>query len=245
MDVLEVQVFEERFDLACMAWTLSFTTTASAQSQEILLEDPSSAELEKEFLWYWEDFALQDPFEKSRALAAERNLLKYTESIRDAVEKPLANILRYSQYTSKAVSVHLAIKSEGSRSSLQRLHWELLENMELWTRLPSTCRSIQISRRIIFVASPPILKCPSVTSKFNVLVITARPDLDEDIPYRLVSKDIWKTLQKSSHLRQHIKVKFVRPGTWEDLSKELHEKDKGYYHLIHFDTHGSVDRTTR
>jgi hypothetical protein len=95
------------------------------------------------------------------------------------------------------------------------------------------------------VALPPTLECPTVTSTFNVLVITARPYLDEDIPYRLVSKDIWKTLRKSSHLRQYVKVKFVRPGTWEELAKELKDMDKGYYHLIHFDTHGVVDQATR
>jgi hypothetical protein len=245
MAVLEVQVFEERFDPASKAWALSLTPLASAQSQDIQLEDPSSPELEREFLWYWEDFALQDPFEKSRALAAEQSLLKYAETIRDAIEEPLADILRNRQSTLQEVTVHLAIKSEGSNSSLQRLHWELLENLELWTRLPSTCKAIQVFRRIMSAASSPITECPTVTSRLNVLVTTARPDLDEDIPYRLVSKNIWKTLQTASHLGQHINIKIVRPGTWEALSKELNEKDKGYYHLIHFDTHGVVDRTTR
>jgi len=39
---------------------------------------------------------------------------------------------------------------------------------------------------------------------------------------------------------EDVNIELLRPGTYEALYKHLEEKGQGYYHIIHFDTHGAL-----
>ncbi len=71
----------------------------------------------------------------------------------------------------------------------------------------------------------------------NLLVVVARPDEENDVGYRTISRPLVEAIGQSD-LR--VNVDILRPGTYEALVKQLAEKGEGYYHIVHFDMHGCL-----
>ena len=65
-----------------------------------------------------------------------------------------------------------------------------------------------------------------------------RPGGRDDVPFRSVASRIIKGL--TDEAREHFQLDVLRPPTFEQLSKVLHEaKANGKpYHIVHFDGHG-------
>ena len=128
-----------------------------------------------------------------------------------------------------------AIEIVGS-PQFHRLHWEALKDPE--TPLPLAIQAPVIRRRnSIQTAQTPLLPSPTI----NILLVTARPYLEKDIAYRTISRPLIEGLREAD---VSALVDIVRPGTYEALVTHL-EKEKamhgsGYYHMIHFDVHGSL-----
>ncbi|KAI8629650.1 hypothetical protein F5Y19DRAFT_431355 [Xylariaceae sp. FL1651] len=74
----------------------------------------------------------------------------------------------------------------------------------------------------------------------NILVISARPRSEEDIPHRLVTRVISLKVFESGD--EKIKWKLVRPGTWDAFLDELEAFPLGHFDIVHFDVHGSDDK---
>ena len=85
----------------------------------------------------------------------------------------------------------------------------------------------------------PGAAAPSPT--INLLVVTARPDLEKDVGYRTITRPLVESLRQA---RQPVDIDIVRPGTYRALKDQLEEvaarKGSGYYHAIHFDLHGGL-----
>lgn len=60
---------------------------------------------------------------------------------------------------------------------------------------------------------------------------------DNDVSYRTISRPLIELIEKT---KLRIKVELLRPGTYEALERHLEEKGAGFYHIIHFDTHGAL-----
>ena len=71
----------------------------------------------------------------------------------------------------------------------------------------------------------------------NLLVVVARPNKDEDVGYRTISRLLREAIEKS---RLRVRVHLLRPGTYEALERHWEEKGAGFCHFVHFDVHGAL-----
>lgn len=71
----------------------------------------------------------------------------------------------------------------------------------------------------------------------NLLIVTARPDEENDIGYRTISRPIVEAIRDA---KLRVNVEIVRPGTYEAFVRQLESKPEGFYHVVHFDLHGGL-----
>ncbi len=70
----------------------------------------------------------------------------------------------------------------------------------------------------------------------NLLVVTARPNEENDVGYRTISRPLIDAIEQG---RLRVNVELLRPGTFKALSEHL-ERKAGFYHIVHFDAHGGL-----
>lgn len=139
-----------------------------------------------------------------------------------------------------------------AESMIHGLHWEALENPEIW---PSHLRPCLIVRRKIptndILTHGPIIAIRS--QSFKILLVVSHSSA-QAVPVqvgggkvanpRLVARplvDIIERLTKGiTGAAAPIQLEIVRPGTWKSLQQHLKTRGKGYFHLVHFDVHGKV-----
>ena len=139
----------------------------------------------------------------------------------------------YSDYQQACRSgfTNLRIEIEGESPEFQALHWEALQDPALPRPLAVDCiftrKRFQRAVTQIDLQPSPVI---------NLLVVTARPDEENDVGYRTISRPLIDAIEKGA-LR--VNVELLRPGTLEALSAHLEGK-AGFYHIIHFDAHGGL-----
>ncbi len=79
---------------------------------------------------------------------------------------------------------------------------------------------------------------PHAAKKVRILLVICRPGGSRDVPFRSVASQLIKGLNEDVH--ETFELNVLRPPTFEQLSKTLHEaKTQGRpYHIVHFDGHG-------
>lgn len=144
-------------------------------------------------------------------------------------------------------------------SMIQGLHWEALENPEIWPTQMRPCLTVRrkVSSTDILTHGP-IIAIRSDT--FRILLVVGY-SLSQAAPTRigggkvtnprLISRPLVEIIEQLTKGMSGgvapIQLEIVRPGTWKSLQNHLRRRDKGYYHLVHFDVHGKVtyDRATK
>jgi hypothetical protein len=151
------------------------------------------------------------------------------------------------------------VDSEAIRlTTIHPLHWETLEGLELWHKalLVSMSRAFVGFQTCVLVPSCVELrtssKSKSKRSSFNILFVVARDlrinpgreDVEPFMTLRILIA-IAKELGDASHLPM-LRFEVVRPGSHKalvgHLEKVREREGPGYFHLIHFDMHGSVSQ---
>src|SRR5579884_1584848 len=202
----------------------------------VIVNDPFSQEegKEKALEWYFEEY-LTFPFTKGvKARQAAASLTTYGEALFGQV---FAHRDAYTDYRDivKAGLSTLSIEIVGS-PQFHGLHWEALKDPNLPRPLALEATMVRKNRnpaavKVSVRASPTI----------NVLLVAARPFGKRDMGYRTISRPLVETLRQAN---MFVQVDLVRPGTYKALENRVREvtaqRGVGYYHLIHFDVHGSV-----
>ena len=80
---------------------------------------------------------------------------------------------------------------------------------------------------------PPVADLPR--DRVNILLVVARPYGEDDVRYRSVARPLVELIA-SQNLPAHVDV--LRPPTFDRLREHL-RAHPGYYHVLHFDGHGS------
>jgi hypothetical protein len=111
--------------------------------------------------------------------------------------------------------------------------WEALRDPKSGV-LAQTC---QIERRLNRVGDPQPISTELPNQRVNILLVTARP-YQGDVHYRSISRPLVELIEKE---RLPASVHVLRPPTFVRLREHLRERPH-FYHLIHFDGHGSVTR---
>jgi hypothetical protein len=182
----------------------------------------------KIFRWYLEDFTIKDSLSSKKASSVEEILAQYQEKIR--------SLLQVGYFGHHADGVVLDILDNGEKSSLYSLPWEYLEQ-------GSHGRRFVIRRRTQMTKAPlPDIKIQFQPESFNILLLAARSESNDQAEYSQAALPIVELLQRLPVGSSTVTLDIVRPGTLAALKTHLlaaKEKNK-QYHLVHLDVHGTV-----
>ncbi|MCP4350826.1 MAG: CHAT domain-containing protein [Desulfobacterales bacterium] len=201
----------------------------------VTVNNPFSEEDEELLEWYFEKW-WRYPFTKGvRARKAADSIKICGESLFEQLFKKNADIyVMYKQAVQAGVNT-LSFEIIGS-PDFHSLHWEALRDPDLPRAFVMDAPMIRGSSQA-HTFRAKVQTSPSV----NLLIVTARPGGRKDVGYRTVSRPLVERLRKSD-LPVHVDI--LRPGSYRALTEHLREvRDShgvGFYHIIHFDLHGSL-----
>ena len=197
----------------------------------ISITDPFTTQEEQQLEWYFEEWLVYPMLNTVKAQKAADSVKAYGQQLFEQVFK--ANFDAYSEYRQLRGNLNqVQIEIESQTPEFQALHWEALRDSELPRPFGVDC--VMLRKRLNSVAVPAYVQPSPV---INLLVVTARPNEDSDVGYRTISRPLIEAIQ-NSQLR--VNVELLRPGTYEALERHLEEKGAGFYHIIHFDSHGAL-----
>uniref|UniRef100_UPI0039C6E30F tetratricopeptide repeat protein n=1 Tax=Scytonema sp. PCC 10023 TaxID=1680591 RepID=UPI0039C6E30F len=198
----------------------------------VTITEPFTTKEEKELEWYFEEW-LEFPFSDTTiAQRAAASIKKYGENLFNQV---FTDRSAYSEYQQLRKGQNpLQIEIVGKTPEFQALHWEALWEPGFPRPLAVDCvmvrKSIKRGAKQADVPQSPVI---------NLLVVTARPNEEQDVGYRTISRPLIEAIENS---QLAVNVELLRPGTYEALARHLEEKGAGFYHIIHFDAHGALMR---
>ncbi len=196
----------------------------------VTITEPFTTKEEKELEWYFEEW-LECPFSDTTiAQRAAASIKKYGENLFNQV---FTDRNAYSEYQQLRRGQNpLQIEIVGKTPEFQALHWEALWEPGFPRPLAVDCvmvrKSIKRGAKQADVPQSPVI---------NLLVVTARPNEEQDVGYRTISRPLIEAIENS---QLAVNVELLRPGTYEALARHLEEKGAGFYHIIHFDAHGAL-----
>ena len=197
----------------------------------ITITNPFSESEENLLEWYFEDWLNQPYLERVTAEKAKASVKKYGEALFKQVFQ--SNFNAYGQYQQwRGDLSQIQIQIESKTPEFHSLHWESLQDPDLPRPLAVDCIVIRKT-----VQPAPVKAEVKISPTINLLVVIARPNADEDVGYRTISRPLVEAIRNA---QLKVNIDLVRPGTYEALERHLTAKGNGYYHIVHFDTHGSL-----
>ena len=184
--------------------------------------------------WYFEGH-LRLPFADTvKAREAAASVALYGEALFEQVFADRQAFARYSGALQAGVG-SFRIEIAGS-PEFHRLHWEALKD-------PALPRAFSLEAPLVRknLGPQPVEAVMRPSPTINLLIVTARPQGSRDVGYRTISRPLVERLRQA---RIPVRIEILRPGTYKALLQHLEEvRDQhgaGFYHVIHFDTHGGL-----
>ncbi|GAB4012370.1 hypothetical protein GCM10028808_28290 [Spirosoma migulaei] len=224
-----ITIREDRFDEQVFHLKISFN---NGPEYEVQLPNPIDKAQEKEFEWYFEEHLCTPFLDGERAKRAVATIRQYGEALFATLFQAPATFYEYRTCMNSGLN-QLEFAIIGKSTGFHAIHWEALRD----PTLPQAFSAGQanVFRKNNRPAGFEAQLQPS--SMLNLLMVTARPDWEDDVNYRTIVRPIIDLIE-SAKLR--VDAHILRPGTYEQLGRHLDEKPAGFYHLIHFDTHGAL-----
>jgi len=202
---------------------------ANGTNYDIAITPPFDSKQESQLEWYFEGF-LKYPFMR------ETEAKQIGDSIRDYGEKLFEQLFSqrkaYADYQA-ALANGLSIEIIGN-AAFHALHWESLKDPD--RKLPLAVEFV-LTRKPIDSATQRQTIQPQISPVLRVLLVTSRPNGKNDVGYRTISQPLLESIQNS---RLPVQLDLLRPATYQALIQQLENCEKGFYHILHFDVHGSV-----
>ena len=201
-------------------------------------------EPEKAVKWYLEKY-VTEPFETTKAHFAAEALSAYgrdlaAQIVRSGLLPTYGNIELEIKASDRPRSpgTEETLPDRGRRD-LQRLHWEVLEDIRVWPpgyNFESVSIFRSVCREIRAVSSSGK---SGEGGKFKILLVVSRPGQDTDLEYQLVSRCLVAIAGRVSQTipARNATLKVLRPPTWQAFQEHLQEHD---YDLVHLDMHGKL-----
>ena len=235
-------VVEEGFDTIKCCWAVRLRTDDGYFACSIA--DSLADDRIKELQWYLEEFATEagSPFETDRAEKCRSSLRDHAQNLAGALDFE-------SRIRSEDACISLQVQGISEQSTIFRLLWELLEQVEWWRTKKSNFSPILrvVVSRSFGLRAPSLdplsmkilpMKCPSL----NILFITSRPRFERDVGHRLVSERLFKVVKRAQESLYSVHMHIVRPGTWTAvvsyLKRTTERFGQGFFHIVHLDVHG-------
>lgn len=207
------------------------TLVINGNNYNITVSDPFKPQEEQELEWYFEQWLRYPILETVKANRARESVRKYGEELFKQVFQN--DINAYSKYSQLRGNLsQLQIEIESITPEFHAIHWEALQDPDL--PRPLAVDSVLIRKNVTpAIISANVNESPTV----NLLVVTARPNAEEDVGYRTISRPLVEAIRNA---KLRVNIELLRPGTYEALERHLESKGSGYYHIVHFDVHGSL-----
>lgn len=194
---------------------------------------PHTAQEEARLRWYFEAHVERPYTDQVRAQEATDSVVTYGHSLFQQVFASDDEIGRQLQPLLSQPE-NLRIQIEGS-PAFHALHWEALCEPG---RQPLALHAQLLRRGTRQADTTGFRDSPQL----RVLLVTARANDAGEAAYRTISRSLLDALGDGVQVR----VDLLRPGRYsaleEVLSRTSAEHGRGYFHVIHFDLHGSVSR---
>jgi tetratricopeptide (TPR) repeat protein len=184
---------------------------------------------QEDFRWYLEDY-LQYPLDPAPTIA-KRIVARMEEIGEDLFRKVLEHTEAWAEVRHHLSDTRFEITTGVPEATA--IPWELLRDPQSGVPLALQARAfVRATENAVQRASLP----ETATGPVRVLLVICRPRGRDDVPFRSVARRLVEGLRQS----EDVKLKVLRPPTFENLSRELFDaKDRGEpVHLVHFDGHG-------
>jgi hypothetical protein len=239
-----VSAVERSWNSTARSWHVQLQNPDTRRrTKPTLFLDPLS-KLEYEGLrWYTEDFALHDPFLKGRANKVTQDLARFARSLSSLIQSHLNELFEAENsaaYEHPPKLLQLAVLGNGTSDSLHALPWELLERDACHVYASKVSSRISISRLVNPIKTQTSPLVIHGRAGLRILYVSSRPDLEKDISYRAISRQIWELLKITRERGLEHIIHFVRPGTWTEFKRKLKDYGKDYFGIVHFDMHGTI-----
>jgi hypothetical protein len=207
---------------------LVFNGTESIRSLGVPL-----SECWKDLSWYFDKYAVDDPYGVSSAEDIRTRVAKSNAQIFEDLE-----LTRYDEGggTESILWVDI-IDSGSSASQFHQIPWEFLEGHTPWKNWGTV-----VVRRKVPSSSPERVPLSVEKTNFNILCVVARKHshehsgLGSDIAYQNVAIPIVDAVGR----HPFVNVYLSRPGTFQAFHEHLESMPEGFYDIIHFDLHGRL-----
>jgi hypothetical protein len=200
----------------------------------ITISNPFAEGEEEQLAWYFEEH-LRFPFTRNvQAKAAADSINTYGEALFGQVLADREAYAIYKDYLQAGLN-KLQVEIAGS-PQFHALHWEAIKDPTLLHPLALQATMVRKNLKHSTIRAS-VQRSPTI----KLLIITARPHGKQDVGYRTISRPIVETLRQAN---VPVQIDILRPGTYKALENHLRQTSarfgEGYYHVIHFDLHGSV-----
>ncbi|RPA71610.1 hypothetical protein BJ508DRAFT_335872 [Ascobolus immersus RN42] len=231
----------------------NLTVKLGSLSHAVLVHDPFDAEQHKRLAWALEKHAKKAPFEAHRASELSEELSICATSLMDQLKlKDMIESVRVEGKSRARWYVDVEASTISDHDMVHGIHWEVLE---LPNALPTGIRNnhqIIVRRKVPMMGIPSNLdSIPIKSTTFNILLVVSHvveetSDGSKQHNPRLISRPLAELLAKISKESGKVTVnlEIVRPGTWKALCEHLERREKGYFHLVHFDVRGKISDET-
>ena len=187
----------------------------------------------KAIRWYLEDY-LDQPFDPNPSIAA-RTEQRLAEIGRELFEQLFATRKMIEWWArAKDTLSQLRIEVSTSVAAATAIPWELLRDPV--TDTPLALEAAEFVRSHRDARRQPTV--PAQADQLRILLVICRPREDQDVPFRSVASHLVRGLNAAA--RRQVSLTVLRPPTFEQLSRTLHDADHrgAPFHVVHFDGHG-------
>ncbi len=186
--------------------------------------------------WYFEEYMssrLIGSIKDKKAKKVADSIFRYGQDLFEDLISQKEIYHEYRKFRDDFGVDKLQIEIDGHSAAFHAIHWEAMLDSELDMPL-ILLDGVRFYRKNY--KPVPYLAKAELSNYLKVLVVTARPSTN-DVNNLIIQKPILESAKKSG---KNVEVNILNSGTWKGLLKHLKKKGKGYYHIIHFDVHGSV-----
>lgn len=204
------------------------------QRFSVTIKNPHNPETQKKLDWYFEDY-IMEPYTPLAIVNKHKDLLRqYGKSLFKQIFVNHKDIYFLYRTAIQQHNFHeIIVEIVSDTPDFQSILWESLKDPDFDT--PLAANGMVFYRKNL---APRLIEaCVDAFPWINLLIVTARPDEEDDVNYRTIQRPLLDVIRnKKLKVKPHI----LRPGTFKSLVDHLNEKGKSFYHIIHFDLHGAL-----
>ncbi len=185
--------------------------------------------------WYLEEY-LGFPYgiEPEKAATIEQKFQEWGQQLFELVFRSSEKGREFFQEATREGLDRCEIGIASDNPQVLNLPWELLYSPDyqfIAPLLAGIYRSLSSQ-----AVRAPMGNLPD--DKLNILLVIARPYGERDVSFKTIARSMLEALKP---IQKQINLKVLRPPSFEEFERELNAHKQGFYHIVHFDGHGTFN----